>query len=194
MRIKERDAGDVERLEVLIREEASAKRRDRLRMVLLALRGEEKERIAATLGVAKSTVESWAYRYRDGGLGALRPRKRRGRTPRLSGAAAAGFKARFTAGPVPADRVCTLRGKDAVRILNDEFNVGYSLSGVYGLLHRLGLSCLVPRPRHEKNDPAAVEAFRRRAPLLSGRSSSGARARRSAPSTWTRAASASRGR
>lgn len=70
-------------------------------------------------------------------------------------------------GPREGDGVCTLRGKDAVRILNGEFGVAYSLNGVYDLLHRLGFSCLSPRPRHEKNDPAAMEAFKERAPLLS---------------------------
>lgn len=169
MRITERERGDVERLEEMVRQETRARQRDRVRMVLLALRGQEKEEIARTLGVAKSTVEHWAYRYRDGGLEAVKPRKRPGRRARLAGEKAEEFRTRFTAAPKESDGVCTLRGKDAVRILNDEFKVNYSLSGAYELLHRLGLSCLAPRPRHEKNDPAAIEAFKESAPLLSGR-------------------------
>jgi hypothetical protein len=35
---------------------------------------------------------------------------------------------------------------------------------VYNLLRRLGFSCLSPRPRHEKNDPAAMEKFEQDAP------------------------------
>jgi transposase len=167
MRVNERVSGDAGRVERMIAAEGRAKRRDRLRMVLLALRGMEKEEIARTLGVAKSTVELWVYRYRDGGVEALTPRSRAGRTPRLSAAQAAAFKERFIAGPTREDGVCTLRGKDAVRILNDEYRVGYSLSGVYQLLHRLGLSCLAPRPRHEKNDPRAIGAFKESAPFLS---------------------------
>ena len=54
--------------------------------------------------------------------------------------------------------VCSLRGVDAVRILEAEFGVRYTLDGVYDLLHRLRLSCLVPRPRHRKNDPAGHAA------------------------------------
>lgn len=167
MRITEREPGDVGRLEEMIGAEARARHRDRLRMVLLALRGGEKQEIARTLGVAKSTVEGWAYRYRDGGLEAVQPKKRPGRKARLTAQRAAEFKARFTAAPKESDGVCTLRAKDAVRILNDEFRVSYSISGTYDLLHRLGLSCLAPRPRHEKNDPEAMEAFKRSAPLLS---------------------------
>ena len=62
--------------------------------------------------------------------------------------------------------MCTLRGLDAVRILAAEFGATYSLAGAYALLHRLGYSCLSPRPVHERNDPAATDAFRERAPLL----------------------------
>ena len=167
MHVHERQVGDVERLERLIRRERDAKQRDRFRMVLLALRGEEKLRIAELLGVAKGTVENWVYAYRDGGFDALYPGKAPGATPKLTPEQQEAFKQRMLDGPRPEDGVCTLRGKDAVRILNDEFGVDYSLNGVYDLLHRLGFSCLSPRPRHEKNDPAAMEAFKKNAPLLS---------------------------
>jgi len=169
MRVTEREAGDVERLEALVAAEQRAKQRDRYRMALLAIRGHPKKDIAALLGVSMSVVEEWAYRYRDGGIDALTPKKQPGRKPRLSPDRHAEFKARITAAPRESDGVCTLRGKDAVRILNDEFNVEYTLNGAYGLLHRLNLSCLTPRPRHEKNDPEAMEAFKKSAPLLSRR-------------------------
>ena len=62
--------------------------------------------------------------------------------------------------------MCTLRGKDVVRILQKEFGVKYSLGGAYDLLARLGYSCLTPRPVHEKSDPAAMADFKARAPFL----------------------------
>jgi transposase len=74
------------------------------------------------------------------------------------------------AGPTERDGgVCTLRGRDAVRILQQEFGVSYSLEGVYDLLERLNLSCLKPRPRHRKNDPQAMKTWLERAPFLSAR-------------------------
>lgn len=57
MYVRERMPGDLDRLARLIRRERDAKQRDRYRMVLLALKGEEKARIADLLGAAKSTVE-----------------------------------------------------------------------------------------------------------------------------------------
>jgi len=68
-------------------------------------------------------------------------------------------------GPREVTGVCTLRGKDVVRILEHEFGVRYSLDGVYDLLERLGYSCLAPRPRHEKSDPAKQQEFRAAPPF-----------------------------
>jgi transposase len=150
--------------------ERDALRRDRYRAVLLALEGEEADAIAEELGRARRSVQDWAYAYRDGGVDAVQPKRRKGREPRLSRDREAELLARLDAGPTEADGgVCTLRGKDVVRILEREFCVKYTLAGAYELLERLGYSCLAPRPRHEKGDPAAQEQFRAEAPLLSGR-------------------------
>ena len=56
-----------------------------------------------------------------------------------------------------------------MKILANEFGVRYTLDGVYDLLHRLRLSCLVPRPRHRKNDPQVMQKWLDDAPLLSTR-------------------------
>jgi len=70
-------------------------------------------------------------------------------------------------GSTPADGVCTLRGKDIVRILEREFGVKHTLGSIYGVLARIGYSCLAPRPRHEKADPESVRPFKEQSPLLS---------------------------
>ena len=170
MQIHEHVPGDELRIEALILAESRAKTRDRLRMVLLALRGWEAPQIAAALTSSRRTVQTWVYRYRDGGIEALRESRYRGRAARLNQEQHEQFKQRMLVGPREADGVCTLRGKDAVAILEQEFGVKYSLNGAYRLLHRVGLSCLAPRPRHEKQDPAAQEKFRNHsAPLFSER-------------------------
>lgn len=166
MDVKEREPGDAERLVDLIAAEKKARQRDRCRIALLAIRGRTKKDIAGLLGVPRSVVEEWAYRYRDGGIEALRAKKQPGRKPKLARERHEEFKGRIQAGPRESDRVCTLRGKDAVRILNEEFGVEYTLNGVYELLHRLNLSSLTPRPRHEKNNPKAMQEFKESAPPL----------------------------
>ncbi len=163
MRIAEHTPGDTDRLVELIASEKHADRRDRCRIALLALRGREKLEIAEILGLAKSTVEQWAYAYRDGGIAALAGRKRGGSRPKIHGELAERLRARIEAGPTPRDKVCTLRGKDMRRIAREELNVDISLNGVYRTLHRLGYSCLTPRPRHEKQDLEAQKTFKEEA-------------------------------
>lgn len=168
MQIREREPGDIHRLQALIDAERSAKQRDRYRIALLALKGWEAVEIAEALSSGRRVVQVWAYRYRDRGIDGLVAVKAKGHAPRLAPERNAEFVARMTAGPRESDGVCTLRARDAQRILLDEFGVRYELKGVYDLMHRLGLSCLKPRPRHEKSDPAAMKTFKdETAPLLS---------------------------
>jgi transposase len=174
--------------------EKNAKQRDRYRAVLLALQGQEAPQIAERLARSRRFVQSWTYRYRDGGLDALRERPRPGKPSRLSSVQRHRLVERIESGPIPLDGVCTLRGKDIQRILRQEFGQPYSLEGVYVLLHRLGYSALRPRPRHAKNDPQAMICWVRRAPFLSAKSRTDIPADGSASSLWTKPASASRAR
>lgn len=168
MNVRERQVGDLDTLAGLVGAERDAKQRDRYRMVLLALRGWEAPQIAGALSSNRRTVQAWVYRYRDGGIAALRPVKGKGKPPRLPPERNAEFVARLTAPPRASDGVCTLRARDARRILQEEFGVVYTVKSVYDLMHRLNLSCLKPRPRHEKSDPAAMKKFKEEsAPLLS---------------------------
>lgn len=167
MNVNQRMPGDRDRLKRLINSERDALRRDRYRAVLLALDGGEAAKIAVILGRSRRSVQDWVYAYRDGGIDNIHPPKRPGRTPKLPREREGELRARLDAGPTEADGVCTLRGRDVVRILEREFGVKYSLDGAYDLLERLGYTCQSPRPRHEKRDPEAQDRFKRAAPLLS---------------------------
>lgn len=172
-------------------QQRDAKQRDRYRAILLALEGQDAPAIARTLGRSRGFVQRWVYVYRDHGLQAVSPKRQTGRPPTLPAVKEEPFKQRFLAEPTEADGVCTLRAKEARRILQEEFGVEYTLPGVYDLLHRLGLSCLVPRPRHRKNDPEQMQHWVQDAPLLSstspkhtpaGKSTSGSRTKRGSDS------------
>lgn len=170
MKVKIRGEGDRERLDTLIAREKVAVQRDRLRAARLALDGGEASEIAVTLGRSRRFVQEWAYAYRDGGVEAIRPGKSSGRPTKLPREKEQAFRARMLGGATEADGgVCSLRGVDALKILEAEFGARYTLDGVYGLLHRLKLCCLVPRPRHRKNDPQVMRQWLEDAPLLSGR-------------------------
>ena len=168
MHIQERASGDVVELARRARAQRDAEQRDRYRAALLATNGLETRQIQDRLGRSRGFVQRWAYAYRDGGVGALLARPRGGSAPKLPPERQKGFIERFKAGPSESDGgVCRLGGKDAMRILQAEFGVEYSLAGAYELLHRNRLSCLRPRPRHRKSGPGAQKQWVERAPPLS---------------------------
>jgi transposase len=168
MQIQAHHPDDLRQLRQRSRQQRDAKQRDRYRAVVLALEGRTAPEIAQTLARSRRFVQLWVYTYRDHGPDAIAPKRQSGCPSKLPGAQQQAFKDRLLAGPTETDGVCTLRAKDIRRILQEEFGVEYSLAGVYDLLHRLGFSCLAPRPRHRKNDPAQMQQWVEQAPLLSG--------------------------
>lgn len=175
------------------RQQRDAKQRDRYRAILLAIEGHDAPSIARTLGRSRRFVQWWVYRYRDHGFESVVPKRQTGRPPNLPATKERSFKERFLADPTEADGVCTLRAKEAQRILQEEFGVEYTLAGVYDLLHRLGLSCLAPRPRHRKNDPEQMQQWVENAPLLSRTSPKRTRSKNSRSGSRTKRGSASKG-
>jgi transposase len=167
MDIMEVCPGDLALLKQKARWEQGAKQRDRFRAVVMAMEGITAPAIMDKLDRSKNFVQRWNYAYRDGGIEAIVEKQRSGRPVKLSPDEELSFKQRITAGPVATDPTCTLRGTDAMAILEKEFGVQYSLPGVYALMHRLGLSCLKPRPQHLKNDPEKMQQWLDEAPFLS---------------------------
>lgn len=166
MHVHERSRGDRQKLGRGIKAERDAVQRDRLRAVALALDGRETVEIAQTLGRSRAFVQRWVYAYRDGGLDAVRGGTAPGRVRRLTPEQEAQFIERVRRGATPADGVSALRGPKMRHILEEEFGVVHSLNAVYDILSRNGFSCLQPRPRHPKQDPADAKRFKRRAPLF----------------------------
>ena len=171
MYVSELKGGDLQKLKVKARHETRAKQRDRYRAVALALEGRQTKEIMKMLDRSKNFVQRWCYAYRDGGIDAIAAKRQTGRPTKLARHQESQLTQRILAGPTEADDgVCSLRGKDVQQILDKEFGVKYTLFGVYDLMHRLGLSCLKPRPKHRKNDPETMRKWLEDAPLLSGTS------------------------
>lgn len=194
MDVRERVCGDRFELERRIRSEKNAKQRDRYRAAALAIDGREASTIAELLGRSRRFVQRWVYAYRDGGIQAITIKKQIGRRPKLTLEQERLFAARLEAGPRPDDGVCTLRGRDIIKILQREFGQPYTLSGVYDLLHRLGFSTLRPRPRHRKNDPVAMAQFKIDAPFFSSVSATKIRGKTSKSGARMKRASGSKAR
>lgn len=175
---------EVEELRRLARRAAYAPVQARLLAVVAWKRGgKTQKQIAESLERSHRAVQGWIARFKRGGVEALWDRPRSGQPPKLAREREEEFKRRVLEGPGEG-RVW--RAADLRNLLREEFGAEYRPKSVYDLLHRLGLSWLCPRPRHPKNDPEAMERWKKEeAPLLSGRRarSTPARESRSGPRT-----------
>ena len=68
-------------------------------------------------------------------------------------------------GPIPAIHgVVRWRACDLIMRLHEEFGLSVSDDTIYRVLHKLGFSHLSARPRAYKQDPDAIEAFKKTSP------------------------------
>jgi transposase len=185
---------DVESLKALTRQQEGRRVWKRHQAVVLALQGKAAAEIAGALDCGARTVQAWVARYNAGGVAALSERPRPGRPTTLPRDQEVRLRQRLDAPPRPEDGTCALHGPDIRRILEAEFGVLYTLQGVYDLLHRLGYSSLMPRPRHKGSDPEAQEAFKKGLPGGSPPSPRPTRSSGSRSGSRTRRGSVSRGR
>ncbi len=163
----------VDELQELFRREKDARVSMRIWMVWQARSGLTEPQITAGIGMARRTVQDWGQRYNEEGLAGLRDRAGRGRKPILSLEEQQAVAQRLDKGSQEGD-VCSLRGLDFQKFVEDRFSKRMSLSAVYDLLHDLGYEWLASRSKHRKSDPDAIAAFQkspRRSREDSGRTS-----------------------
>jgi transposase len=137
----------------------------KLHALCLIVQGQvwNKSDLATVLGVPRRTVGDWLQRYETGGLSLLLnrnysgPAGRPARLPR-TGAVAEYIDARLT-DPTQSPTTWIALWEDVER----EFNVGMNFSGFYQAVKKRypGAGPKVARPRHYRQEPGAVEAFKK---------------------------------
>jgi len=133
----------------------------RIHGIYLASKGHSCREIMQIIGASRRAIQQWVQKYNNNGIEALKDKPRPGKPTTLPGHMEEKFCSRIAKGPSKHDGVSVLNGPAIKRLLEREFGVVYSLRGVYDLLHRLGYSCLCPRPQHEKADPQAQQEFKK---------------------------------
>ena len=144
--------------------ESDARLARRIQAVFLASKGHTCPEIMHITGASRRAVQQWVKKYNNSGVEALKDRPKPGKPTTLPRKLENQFCLRIASGPSKQDGVSVLNGPAIQRLLEREFGVVYSLWGVYDLLHRLGYSCLCPRPEHEKADPDAQKEFKKTSP------------------------------
>lgn len=156
-----KDHHTTKELQTLYRDQRDARLARRIHAVYLASQGWSCPEIMAITGAGRRTVQQWVHKYNQHGIDGLTDKPRPGQPTKLPRKAESRFCQRIEAGPTKNEGVSVLNGPAIRRILEREFGVLYSRQGLYDLLHRLGYSCLCPRPQHEKADPRAQEQFKK---------------------------------
>ena len=147
--------GQADEVAVRLKHEPAGWRRERLLAVKFGLEGQlGLYEIAERLRRPRSVVQRWFDLFRQGGLERLLHKGRGKGTPSwLTAEAAAALRQKVEAGT-------WRRAADAQRWLAQTHGIVVGLATVYKYLKRLGARLKVPRPCHEKHDPAAAEAFK----------------------------------
>ena len=133
----------------------------RLLAVRLVIMGNTVPQAAEAVGLKQRQARNWIHHFNAEGVDGLRDRTRPGQPVKLPREKEQAFKARIEKGAGPKDPTPNLMVKDIQRILREEFGADYCLGGTYFLLHRLGFSSLVPRPRYPLTDPQAQAQFKK---------------------------------
>jgi transposase len=156
-----KDHHTIQELQTLYRKEKDARLARRMHGVYLAARGLSCPQIMTITGAARRTIQQWVHKYNKHRIDGLKDKPRPGQPTKLPRRAEPVFCKRLEAGPTKKDGVSVLNGPAIRRILESEFGVLYSQQGLYDLLHRLGYSCLCPRPQHEKANPQLQQQFKK---------------------------------
>ena len=149
----------IEELEQLASAQKHAAEHLRLRAIILAKQRWDAATIARALGKGRRTIQQWVADYNTKSLKGL--------------ADARGGNHRYLTeeqeqqlcehldqlGEDPEQGI--RHAADLMPWIEEHFGKVYSLSGLYELLHRLGYSWLMPRPRHPKHDPEAQAVFKK---------------------------------
>lgn len=136
------------------------------RMVALAHALEGMKRVAAAklAGMDRQTLRDWVIRYNAHGIAGLADLPKGHNPEKLTEEEKAILKDKILQTPDPAkDGVCTWRIADLCAFVETRFDKEVSLSGMWGILKRMGLSYQKTRPVHPKSDPDAQDAFKKKA-------------------------------
>ena len=143
-----------------IKREKKSKIRKKIQALKLVHQGLSARQAAEKVKLSPSSVERAVHRFNAEGWEGLED-KYMGRIPQMTPEEEDAFRDRILHGPTEADGVSVFHGKDAHRILRDEFDVKVHFRTTYKILDRIGLSYLVPRPRHPKSDPQKQRVFKK---------------------------------
>ncbi len=155
-------AGEVRRIAKRVKDAAQARR---LLAIAAILDGASRTEAAEIGGMDRQTLRDWVIRFNEQGPDGLINISSPGASPKLDATHRA-FLARIVEeGPIPAVHgVVRWRACDLIMRLQEEFGLSVSDDTIYRALKDLGFSHVSARPKAYRQDPEAIEAFKKSSP------------------------------
>jgi transposase len=152
----------ADELRRLAKQAGDADQARRLLSLAAVLDGMSRKAAAAIGAMDRQTLRDWAHRFNDKGPEGLINAKAPGPAPKLSAERKQELKRIVETGPDPArDGVVRWRCVDLRRVIKERFDVDLDEVSVGRILKELGFAHVSPRPQHPKQDPQAIEAFKK---------------------------------
>jgi transposase len=152
-------AGEVRRFAKQAKDVAQARR---LLAIAAVLEGASRADAAKIGGMDRQTLRDWVHRFNDQGADGLINIPSPGVPPKLDATHRAFLAKIVEEGPIPAVHgVVRWRACDLIMRVHEEFGISVSDDTIYRALKELGFSHLSARPKAYKQDPEAVEAFKK---------------------------------
>ena len=163
------DAAGVRRL---AREAGDADQARRLLSIAAVYEGMSRSDAARIGGMDRQTLRDWVHRFNDEGAAGLVNRPPPGNPRRLTAEQEAELANLVEAGPGSAGlgHLARWRCIDLKGLIQDRWGVRYHERTIGKLLDRLGFPHITTRPKHYRQDEAAMEAFKKTSPPRSRRS------------------------
>ena len=157
-------------LRLLARQARDAGQARRL-LALAAVRNGMSRAAAAEIGAMhRQTLRDWVHRFNAKGPAGLINGEASGALPKLSPEQKQELKRIVETNPDPiTDGVVRWRCVDLRRIIKERFAVDLDEVSIGRVLKELGFAHLSPRPQHPKQDPQALEAFKKTSLIRSHR-------------------------
>jgi len=157
------DAAQVRRLAAVSSDADQARR---LLAIAAAYEGHSRADAARLAGMDRQTLRDWVVRFNALGPGGLMDRPPPGAARRLTAEQEAELARLVEAGPAAAGlpHLARWRCLDLKALILERWSVDYHERSVGKLLDRLGYSHITARPQHRRQDPEALEAFKKTSP------------------------------
>ena len=152
----------VKEIEKRYKAEGNSKIKQRLHILLLLREGWTQREVSKMLHTSNGKVPFWKARYESGGFDGLNDKYGRGVKPKISYEELSMLRSAMEE-PIPTDDgyYRWWKSKDVRIFLNDCFGLEYTRQHANRILHLIGCSLQVTRPRNKSRNQVEVDKFKR---------------------------------